>query len=196
MFSAKLVELALANYPGFTGRSITGSGGPVIMYWPALVDSSHIVEHVHLGGKDTAVVPTGQLDLEDIYYQTEPLPRADTPGGERVSVPLGRLYGTRSGDKGGCANLGIWAKNDAAYAFLEAYLSVDELKRLLPDTAEFPIERYELPNLNAMNFYIHGILRDGVSSSTRIDGQAKSLGEYLRAKTIEAPRVLVEEILR
>ena len=195
LFSAKLVELALANYPGFTGRSITGSGGPVIVYWPALVDSRHVVEKVHLGGKETRVLPTSQLDLEEIYYQTEPVPLAQVPGGDQVRIPLGRLFGTRSGDKGGCANLGIWAKSERAYAFLRAYLTVEELKRLLPDTAEFPIDRYELPNLNAMNFYIHGILRDGVSSSTRIDGQAKSLGEYLRAKFIQAPRALVEEVL-
>ena len=68
------------------------------------------------------------------------------------------------------------------------------LKRLLPDTAEFDIDRYDLPNLRAMNFYVHGILRDGVSSNSRIDGQAKSLGEYLRSKYIHAPRTLTDEV--
>ena len=57
--------------------------------------------------------------------------------------------------------------------------------------AEYDIDRYELPNLLALNFYIHGVLQEGVSSSTRVDGQAKSMGEYLRAKFIEAPKVLV-----
>jgi len=65
----------------------------------------------------------------------------------------------------------------------------------LPDTAEFIIDRHELPNVRALNFTIHGILGDGVAAATRTDGQAKSLGEYLRAKLIEAPDVLVQEIL-
>jgi hypothetical protein len=50
-----------------------------------------------------------------------------------------------------------------------------------------------LPNILSLNFYIHGILEDGVSSNTRKDGQAKSLGEYLRAKYIEIPKSLIKE---
>ena len=104
------------------------------------------------------------------------------------------MFGTRSGDKGGNANIGIWAKTPEAYGFLYAYLTVDNFKRLLADTAEFDIERYELPNLYALNFYIHGILGEGVSSSVRIDGQAKTMGEYLRAKLIEVPAALVAQL--
>ena len=193
LFSAKMVELALANYPGFTGRSLVGAGGPVIVYWPALVDGKHIVERVHCKGKVTDVVPTSQLGLDEIFYQRTPVEIAPVPAGETVRIPFGRLFGTRSGDKGGCANLGVWAKTDSAFAFLYDYLTVDELKRLLPDTAQYEIDRYDLPNLKAVNFYVHGILGDGVSSNNRLDGQAKSLGEYLRSKYIEAPRVLTEE---
>ena len=64
----------------------------------------------------------------------------------------------------------------------------------MQDTAEFEVIRYELPNINALNFYIKGILGEGVASSVRIDGQAKTLGEYLRAKTIDAPAVLAEHL--
>ena len=193
LFSAKVVELGLANFPGYTGRSVVSSGAPFIAYWPALVDARHLTEHVHCGGTVTEVTPTSQLDLEEIYYQEVPVPIPDAPSGETVRIPFGRLYGTRSGDKGGCANLGVWARTDAAYGFLHRYLSVEKFKELMPDTAEYEIERYELPNLRALNFYVRGILRDGVSSNTRIDGQAKSFGEYLRAKYIEVPKALVEE---
>jgi len=70
-------------------------------------------------------------------------------------------------------------------------LTVEKIKELLPDLKEFEIDRYELPNILSLNFYVHGILQDGVSSSTRLDGQAKSLGEYLRAKNIEVPEFLI-----
>ena len=55
------------------------------------------------------------------------------------------------------------------------------------------IDRYELANINSLNFYIHDILQDGVSSNNRKDGQAKSLGEYLRAKKIKVPKNLLED---
>ena len=63
----------------------------------------------------------------------------------------------------------------------------------MPDLSRFKIDRYELPNINSLNFYIHGILEDGVSSNNRVDGQAKSLGEYLRAKIIDMPKLIINE---
>ncbi|MCP4757613.1 MAG: DUF1446 domain-containing protein [Proteobacteria bacterium] len=192
LWNAKATELGLANFPGMSGRPVGAQGAPFISYWPALVDSKHLKESVYFGGTVTDVAPTSQLGLEDVQYQGTPATIPEAPAGETVRMPLGRLFGTRSGDKGGNANLGIWAKTEAAHAFLHRFLTVEKLKELLPDTAQYEIERFELPNLKALNFYIHGILQDGVSSSTRVDGQAKSLGEYLRSKYIEIPRVLVE----
>jgi hypothetical protein len=192
LFNAKITELGLATIPGNTGRGNSmGGGNATIVYWPALLDSRKVTERVHMGDTVTEVLPTQRLDLPEIFYQEVPVKIAPAPGGDTVRIPFGRLFGTRSGDKGGCANCGVWARSDEAYSFLHEYLTVDEFKRLLPDLAQYDIERYEMPNLRALNFYIHDILKDGVSSNNRIDGQAKSLGEYLRAKYIEAPAVLV-----
>ena len=87
--------------------------------------------------------------------------------------------------------MGVWAKNIDTYSYLYEFLTVDKLKDLLPDLKDYAIDRYELPNILSLNFYVHDILQDGVSSSTRLDGQAKSLGEYLRAKDIEVPDFLI-----
>ena len=195
MFSAKMIELALANYPGFFTGGGVRSGGPVLVYWPALIDSKHIKETVHIDGKTLEVLPTNQLGLEEIYYQKQPIDVPPAPSDAPLRKPLGELFGARSGDKGGCANIGVWAKTENAFSFLNEYLTVETLKKLMPDVAEFDIDRYELPNILSLNFYIHGILQDGVSSNTRKDGQAKSLGEYLRSKYIDMPKSLIEENL-
>ena len=195
MFSAKMIELALANYPGFFTGGGVRSGGPVLVYWPALIDSKHIKETVHVDGKKIEVLPTNQLGLEEIYYQKQPIDVPPAPSDAPLRKPLGELFGARSGDKGGCANIGVWAKTENAFSFLNEYLTVETLKKLMPDVAEFDIDRYELPNILSLNFYIHGILQDGVSSNTRKDGQAKSLGEYLRSKYIDMPKSLIEENL-
>lgn len=190
LFSAKIVELGLASIPGYTGRSGMPSG-PYIQYWPALIDSKFITEKVHIDGKSFEVKPTSQMDFEEIYYQKEPYENDLPEINSMLTTKFGTLYGTRSGDKGGCANLGVWAKNQEAYAYLFEFLTVEKLKDLLPDLKDYEIDRYELPNILSLNFYVHDILQEGVSSSTRLDGQAKSLGEYLRAKDIEVPDFLI-----
>ena len=190
LFSAKIVELGLASIPGYTGRSGMPSG-PYIQYWPALIDSKFITEKVHIDGKSFEVKPTSQMDFEEIYYHKEPYENDLPEINSMLTTKFGTLYGTRSGDKGGCANLGVWAKNKEAYAYLFEFLTAEKLKDLLPDLKDYQIDRYELPNILSLNFYVHDILQEGVSSSTRLDGQAKSLGEYLRAQDIEVPDFLI-----
>ncbi len=192
LFSAKITELALANFPGWTGRSGVVPSGPYIEYWPALVDSKFIKEKVHFDSKTMEVIPTSQLDFEEVFYQKEPVEVKKIVETPDTEIFFGDLFGTRSGDKGGCANLGVWSKNPEAYGYLFDFLTIDKLKELLPDLKPFEIDRFELPNILSLNFYIHGILQDGVSSSTRMDGQAKSLGEYLRAKKINVPKIILK----
>ena len=194
LFSAKIIELALSNIPGFFAQGGVKSSGPVIKYWPALINSKYIKEIVHIDGKNIEVIPTSQLNLEDIYYQKEPIKIEKIDIKDEKEIYFGEIFGTRSGDKGGCANLGVWAKNSQTFSFLYNFLTIDRLKDLLPDLREFKIERYELSNIKSLNFYIYDILQDGVSSNDRKDGQAKSLGEYLRAKKIKVPQSIIGDL--
>jgi hypothetical protein len=192
LLSTKLVELALASIPGFTATAPPSKGTPAIMHWPALIPSRHIQQTVHVDGemiivdsvsgeKTKSEEPEGHFDVTELAK------------GETIAAPFGRAFATRSGDKGGNANLGIWARTPEAFAFLHAFLTTDKLKELLGDLKGYEIERYELPNLLAINFYIKGLLGDGVAASLKSDPQAKTLGEYLRAKMIEMPQAILPE---
>jgi hypothetical protein len=135
-------------------------------------------------------------------------------------APLGVLVGARSGDKGGAANIGVWipdpvepaavaaawgssanlsptpeavARADARYAWLKSFLTVERLRQLLPETQSLTVERFEFANLRALNFLIQGLLGRGVAETSRIDPQAKGLGEHLRARVVEIPRELLDE---
>ena len=130
MFTAKYIELALANYPGFFGKSPPGSGAPFIRYWPALIDSKHIKESVHIGEQTVKITPTNQLGLDKHTYQKEEQKIPQLVSKNHQPIHFGRIYGTRSGDKGGCANLGVWAKTDRTFEFLYHFLTVDRLKQL------------------------------------------------------------------
>ena len=116
-------------------------------------------------------------------------PRA--AAGPTVHVPLGRIAGARSGDKGGNANVGLWARDPAAFAWLRAELTVERIRALLAEAAGLEIRRYELPNLAALNFVIVGLLGRGVAASARPDPQAKGLGEYLRSRLVDVPESLL-----
>jgi len=87
----------------------------------------------------------------------------------------------------------VWARTPEAYAWLAEFLTAERLRALLPDAAALPVDRYELPNLRALNFVVTGLLGRGVAASTRLDAQAKSLGEELRACLVDIPETLVPE---
>ncbi|MDY6903660.1 MAG: acyclic terpene utilization AtuA family protein [Thermodesulfobacteriota bacterium] len=194
-FPQVAIELALASIPGFTLAELPGKGNPVIQHWPTLVSKLHVQTVVRMD--DGRSIPIDWPDVSEAFPQTGvPVTDQTEPvysGDNTVFASLGTIMGARSGDKGGDANVGVWVKQAAAYEFLNHFLTVDQFRELLPDTASYAIERYDFPNLLAVNFYIHGILGDGVASSLQSDPQAKSLGEYLRCKKVEIPAALLTE---
>jgi hypothetical protein len=162
------------------------------VYWPALLEQrllKHMVHH-HDGTTETVAAP----DAHSAGVTRRAKHSAGPPtvwNDELVVERLGEIVHARSGDKGGDANLGVWVRDPHAWEWLQSTLTVDELRRLLPETRELAIERYELPNLGAVNFLIRGLLGTGATSSLRLDSQAKALGEWLRARSAKLPRSLV-----
>ena len=188
-FSNAGTEIGLCSIPGMFGTGGgPGAGQPFGVYWPTLVDSDLVPMEVVVDGKLTVIDSTPPLDGQEVSAPELVLP--DLPQGATRSSPLGALFGTRSGDKGPNANLGIFARSTEAYVWLADYLSIDRLKTLMPEADERHIDRYLLPNLLSLNFIFHGLLEEGVAASTRQDPQAKALGEYLRAKIVEIPESL------
>ncbi|HEV8559079.1 MAG TPA: acyclic terpene utilization AtuA family protein [Actinophytocola sp.] len=188
-FSRACVELALASYPGFTLTAPPSDGSPVGVYRPEYVDQS-AVEHVAVlpNGERRRIAPPSAMN--DSFRAQDALNESFMAVPTR-RVPLGVVAGARSGDKGGDANLGVWARKEEAYAWLAHELTVERLRQLLPEAKVLEIERHVLPNLRALNFVIHGLLGQGVAASTRFDPQAKALGEWLRSRYVDVPEVLL-----
>lgn len=194
-FSAAAVELALASYPGCTLTTLPGDAAPYGVFTADAVPQD-AVPHV-------AVLPSGERvpippPARTAAPADEPAPAADPPEADPAPAdrptrraPLGELVGARSGDKGGDANLGVWARTDATWSWLRGWLTTARLRELLPETAPLAVERYELPNLRAVNFVLRGLLGQGVAASTRFDPQAKALGELLRSRLVDLPADLM-----
>ena len=180
-FSSAAVELALANYPGFFASSPPADAQPFGVYWPALVANDEIDQVVVLADGRRITIDPSPAGPPELAIAPADL-GGTAPVGPQPGEPLGLHFAARSGDKGGNANVGIWAGDAAGYAWLDANLTADALAVLIPEAAGLEIRRYELPNLFALNFVIVGYLGRGVASSTAFDPQAKGLGEYLRSR--------------
>jgi hypothetical protein len=186
-----MIELALASIPGFTSvGGGPGGGRPFGVYEPARVPANIVPQEiVFLGGESvsvSSVIPDAPASVTPA-----PGPDAGVPEGPTRRAPLGAVVGARSGDKGGNANLGLFARSDAAWAWLDALLTTEKLRELLPEAAGLAIDRHPLPAIRSLNFVLHGLLEEGVAASTRQDGQAKSLGEWLRARVVDVPEALL-----
>jgi hypothetical protein len=190
-FSDALVHLALASIPGFFWIGGPPSAGrPYGVYEPALVPAELVPQEVVLLGSETVIVDS-VIPAGEAAVRPAPGPGAAVPQGPSVRAPLGKVLGARSGDKGGNANLGVFARTDEAWAWLDSFLTLERLRGLLPELEPLPVDRFRLPALRSLNFVVHGLLEEGVAASTRQDSQAKSLGEWLRARVVDIPEVLL-----
>jgi hypothetical protein len=196
-FSNATMELALGGYAGFHTTTPPSDASDFGVYWPALVPAEVVTQRLFLPDGTARVIDhslpgataaaVGERSTATPARHQPALSAAVAGDGDTVRGPLGLICGARSGDKGGNANIGLWARSPAEYGWLRNYLTVDRLRQLLPESETLPVHRYELPNLLALNFVVVGLLGDGVASSTRPDPQAKGLAEYVRSRHVELP---------
>ncbi|MGW7578769.1 acyclic terpene utilization AtuA family protein [Streptomyces sp. NPDC054765] len=187
--SGAAVELALASYPGFHVTAPPGKGTPYGVFEAVAVDAAEVPQLAVLAdGTRVGIQPAP--DTRELRRVSDPALPEPLPAGPTRRGPLGRVAGARSGDKGGSANVGVWARTDQAWRWLAHELTVERFRHLLPETAELPVDRHVLPNLRALNFVVDGLLGEGVAAQARFDPQAKAVGEWLRARHMDIPEVL------
>jgi hypothetical protein len=187
-FADAATELALAGYPGFHLTSPPTDATAYGVFWPALVPAELVEPVVVTADGTRTAVPHQAFRSTEVPGPSEVYRLAAQFPAEPVArVPLGTIIGARSGDKGGNANVGLWAGQASHYVWLRDYLTVEHMAELLPEADGLEIRRFELPRVLALNFVVVGLLGEGVASSTRPDPQAKSLGEYLRSRLVDIP---------
>lgn len=182
-------SFGLGGIPGFHGDG-TGAPAARVDYWPAVLSQDRLHQRMVLEGAAPVTIPG--VPLTEPVSPSPRTSRARPPAtGELLPMELGDLIFARSGDKGANANLGTWARTEAAWPWLETNLTEAWLAELLNLPASVTVERYELPNVRGLIF----VLRDyfGISGSGNIglDQVGKALGEFLRARIVLAPAALV-----
>ena len=145
---------------------------------------------MYIRNENIALEPPPQVE-SFAPVETPVCPESEAASGDIEDIPLGNIVGARSGDKGGNANVGLWAKNRQVYHWMVEFLTPQKIQEIYPEAAKLRVERYELPNILSLNFVIHGLLGEGVSASLRPDPQAKMLCEELRARRVPIPQSLL-----
>jgi len=199
-FTSAAVELALGSYPGFTMTTPPGPASPYGIYRPAYVDRDLVTHTVHLPDGSTEVIPDPPVARQPPVEPKEDLHVPPAIAGvpeEAITrrIALGTFVHARSGDKGGDANVGLWVRAGDRQVeqakWLTHFVSVDRVRRLVPEAEDLEIEVFALPNLHGVNILIHGLLGAGVAASTRFDPQAKGLGEWMRSRLVSIPEELL-----
>ena len=102
-----------------------------------------------------------------------------------MKIPLSQIAHTRSGDKGDTCNIGVIALAECDYPVLLREVTAERVKLHFGDLVKGEVERFELPNLGALNFLLHGALGGGGTVSLRTDAQGKTFGAALLSLEIE-----------
>jgi hypothetical protein len=197
-FANIFVEIILGSVPGLFFSSPPSEASVYGRFRPLFVPQSAPTHRVHLADGSTVTIPpptqtqgleTTELDTHSSAAAMRENASASAPATADTAdtQALGRFFGARSGDKGSTINIGIWARSRAGWDWLRTELTTTRLRTLLPEFADYAIDRVELPNLRALNFVVHGALGEGVAYGARFDAQAKGVAEWLRSRHVALP---------
>ncbi len=103
-------------------------------------------------------------------------------------TPLREIAFARSGDKGSSANIAVFGRTTAAYQWLREHLTEGAVEAHFRPLGVGRVTRYDVPNLEALNFVLAGVLAGGGSRSLRIDAQGKALGMALLELQVDYPQ--------
>lgn len=153
----------------------------------------HAVEQrvVFDDGRTFLIPPPAETAVPGDGHAADGLPAPVVPGGTPTTAPLGTVAGVRSGILYSAVNIGAWTWDDSAFAWLREIFSVDLLLRLLPEFEGAEVERFELPNLRAVNFVVRDVLDRPWRPPSAEPGDG-SLGERLRRMPVTVPADLLE----
>jgi len=109
------------------------------------------------------------------------------------TVRLGEIAHARSGDKGDASNVGLIANSEQIYRFLVRELTAERVKEHFREVCRGRVERFEVPNLLALNFLLHDALGGGGTESLKTDAQGKTHGQGLLQMEVEVPDELATQ---
>jgi hypothetical protein len=174
-FSRELMPLITAGPQGTTGYAEGRPRvHPVYRYWPCLIDRRLVTPHSEILVSPSSPSSAGEWPVRGGRRLSQELPHT-LEARPTSPTTLFDLAHARSGDKGIHANIGVLARDPRNWPFLQQWLTAERVASYFASPDLTSVERFELPNLHALNFVLRGILRN----SLRSDAQGKALASAL-----------------
>lgn len=187
-FGPQLVPKVLSTVPGITYLGDQGRprASGVVGYWPALLSRDRMNVSVILG--ETQIEVSSEIPPHESRGTVKLPPSSPAPSprsGEATTVELSRVCLARSGDKGDTCNIGVIARSPEIYGWMLDHLTPEFVKTRFAEICRGEVERFEVPNLLALNFLLHHSLGGGGTLSLLLDAQGKTYAQYLLAAQVE-----------
>jgi hypothetical protein len=203
LFGKMIPSLILSGPPGVAVIGGVPKAQKVMSYWPALMPKDVVHPRIALyekgeisGEKVVTSTPVGHYAPTEAKAQVAT--QASKPIAEVIKeyegdqlLPLSRICLARSGDKGDMANIGVMARSQAAYEFLDKYLTAQRVKDLFQELCHGTVTRHSLPNMQGFNFLLDQALGGGGTMTLRIDAQGKTFAQGLLAQRVAIPQNLL-----
>ncbi|KAF2794142.1 DUF1446-domain-containing protein [Melanomma pulvis-pyrius CBS 109.77] len=172
---------------------------PYYEYWVALLPQTELPLRVHNMFGDKKVTALEAPKVTKTYPRQQTSYETSSPVdlstfGETVRAPLGYIVAGRSGDKASDCNCGFFVRNDDEWDWLRSFMTIERVKQLLgPEEYKGkPIDRFELPGINAVHFLLHDHLDRGYNACSNYDTLGKNAIEFMRAKTVDLPKKFLD----
>jgi len=195
IFARELGSVGIAFAPGTTGiYNGRPKPTPQIRLFTFFIDKTQLAApKVTLDGEAWSVAVPEGLDPAPEDYAAPPAPPPAIPD-DWIEVPLIRLALARSGDKGDSANIAIIARDPAFLALIRDQVTPAAVAAHFSGLVEGPVQRFDAPGLNAVNFLLQGALGGGGMASLRIDPQGKAFGQMALEMTVKVPPALLSDV--
>jgi hypothetical protein len=192
-FSRMLPALILSGPPGVAVTGGRPRVGSVVAYWPMLVPRELCTATVDVVGGEAGGEEEMSFGGETGTGRVEPgkppsLPALPEASGEMVRVRLSQLAHGRSGDKGDTCNIGLIARHPALYGWLAEHITADFVRDQFEGRCHGGVDRFEVANLQALNFLLHESLGGGGTLSLHLDAQGKTYSHALLSCEVEIDR--------
>lgn len=198
-FSNVFASLILSSVSGVAIVGARPRVQNVVAYWPTLIPADSVTAEVtrldtgHTVSVPAPARPAAGERQTDFAPAKVPEPPA---GGVSTTVPLGRIAYGRSGDKGNTCNIGVVARSEEAWRWICHHLTAETVKAYFGDICRGDVERFEVPNLRALNFLLHESLGGGGTVSLGVDPQGKTYADALLAMPVAVPSSVLTGIAR
>ncbi|MBC7661006.1 MAG: DUF1446 domain-containing protein [Chitinophagaceae bacterium] len=205
LFGKMIPSLILSGPPGVAVIGGVPKAQKVMSYWPALMPKSAVHPKIALYEKGELVAekqvtdtPIGnfkpnELDAQVATKASMPIEKAVSEHFKPASVSLSSIALARSGDKGDTSNIGVLARSQEAYEFLDTFLTAQKVKDWFQELCAGKVTRYQLPGMKGFNFLLEESLGGGGTRTLRIDAQGKTFAQALLAQKVSIPASVVNK---